>query len=142
MINPWDAWMRGENWFPRIEISNHTTPNDRPQRAAYPVHPCPFCYAETSYIAACAACRATKITLLFHHLREEVRNGLRSDWPLLPHVQHQIDHTRRAATIPAQTFFAAVIARAEAHGFTLDGTIGAPEPPLFYYYPDDEEYTS
>jgi hypothetical protein len=134
MMNPWDAWMRGEKW--------QTRRSPGPAVARYRVHACPYCAQFTSRDTACSKCLTTRFALDFHHLREEVRNGLRSDWPLLPHVQHQIDHTCRAHTIPALTYFDATMARAEAHGFTFDGTRdNPPAPPLFYFYPDDKEYT-
>jgi hypothetical protein len=123
----------GRQWWPEYQPPKEPGP----ERAAYRIHSCFYCGLPTHRDTACSKCLATRFAWMLHHLHEEVRNGLRSDWPLLPHVQYQIDHTCRAHTIPVQTFFASVIARAEARGFIYDGTTGEPEPPIFY--PDERD---
>jgi hypothetical protein len=119
--------------------------SEEPKLAEYKEHPCPFCYASTINIAACKACVATKFALRCHHTREEVRVGLRTDWSALSpvsHTQRQIDWRERLPSVNALEVFGAFMMRAARWGFRFGGPNGAPEPPLFYFFPEDEGYAT
>jgi hypothetical protein len=69
-MNPWDAWMHGENYFPQQQTT---------------LNYCAWCGALTDRWA-CERCRDTELSPRCHSLREEVRSGATSDSPTRNHI--------------------------------------------------------
>jgi hypothetical protein len=125
MINPWDAWMHGENWYPQFYTSDHTTD----PRFIPPLHDCPRCQAQTTCETVCITCQHTAL----ENVRRHVASGAWSDW----REAHHGNAMRQGAlasileTCGARVGWRAslylILTAAEQHGFVFGGPNTTPE---------------